>query len=66
MTEIIIQNVQMPEINLRRFTKHPLDLKGKKWYVKDNGNEVYRGKFEHASLICYNKNKLHYLNNTYV
>lgn len=63
MTEIIIQNVQMPEINLRRFTKHPLDLNGKKWSVKDSGNEVYKGKFEEASLICHNKNKLHYLNN---
>ena len=61
MTEIIVQKVEMPEVNLRRFIKTPLDLNGKKWDITDNGKEIYRGSFQNTSLICHNKNKLHYL-----
>ena len=45
------------------FKKHPLDLNGKKWSVREAGNEIYKGNFEDASLICYNKNKQYYLYN---
>jgi len=62
MPEIILEEIAMPPIN-RKYRKHPLDLNGKQWVVKDGLEEIYRGNFENASLICYNLNKKYYKEN---
>lgn len=60
MIEIIIGEVEMPELDQRRFQKKPKDCNGRRWHVTDNGKIVYTGKFDRASLICHNLNKKHY------
>ena len=62
MIEIIIQKVEMPDINDRRFKKDPKDMNGRKWTVTDTVQKriIYTGKFEEASLICHNLNKKFY------
>ena len=62
MIEIITQEVEMPDINDRRFQKEPKDMNGRKWTVTDTEQKriIYTGKFEESSLICHNLNKKFY------
>lgn len=73
MIEIITREVKMPELDLRRYQKDiaRIGKRGQtlvisdrsKWVVNDTlvGEEIFRGSFEKASLICHNLNKKHYL-----
>lgn len=64
MIEITLQEVEMPDMDKRRFQRIPNDCDGRNWRVEDTEHKrvVYRGKFEEASLVCHNLNKKHYLN----
>lgn len=66
MIKIIIEQVEMPPLEERRFKK---DCKNNKWFVIDTHNENtirYKGKFEDVCLAWHNLNKEHYLIMPYV
>ena len=65
MIEIIIEKVVMPPLDDCKFIKVPKDCNGNKWGVINTeiSLEIYKGKFEEASLICYNLNKKYYRDN---
>lgn len=60
MIEIITKEVKMPPVNERKFQYKPLDLNGKKWEVLEDGEQIWKGRYEDATLICYNLNKKFY------
>lgn len=60
MIEIIIEHVEMPSINERRFQKTCVN---NKWKVIDSHNENklrYEGNYENVMLVCHNLNKKYY------
>lgn len=59
MIEIILHEVDMPELSERRYKK---EFKDSKWIVIDTcyNDLVYRGNFVNASLTCHNLNKKFY------
>lgn len=57
---MIVETVEMPAPNLRKYKLHPLDFAGKKFKVKNGLEEVYAGNYEDSTLVCYNLNKKFY------
>ena len=64
MIEIIVPEVEMPDLSIRRFQKNCKNYGSRKeeWVVIDTENNTvrYKGKFENVSLACHNLNKKYY------
>ncbi len=64
MIEIIIEKVEMPDFNKRKFQK---GCNNDKWSVVDTETDtvIYKGKYEDVCLISHNLNKKFYRDNNF-
>lgn len=65
MIEIIIEKVEMPDFNKRKFQKK---CENNQWSVIDTETNTirYKGKYEDVCLVSHNLNKKYYRDNNFV